>query len=120
MRLFACLIVAPQRGYDEPAILSYAISSLCPTSADGIQFSDALFIRKSLSKLDKEIATSGYARLQTRDQDLAGQIAELQAAGCGNIFKEKGARTKHLVRIEIFSITWIVLLTSTASFSLFL
>src|SRR5262245_59952335 len=30
------LIVAPQRGYDEPAILSYAISSFCPTSADGL------------------------------------------------------------------------------------
>jgi DNA invertase Pin-like site-specific DNA recombinase len=31
----------------------------------------------------------------TRDQDLAGQITDLQAAGCGNIFKEKasGART---------------------------
>src|SRR5215472_6747380 len=38
MRLLACLIVAPQRGYDEPAILSYAISSFCPTSADGLQF----------------------------------------------------------------------------------
>jgi hypothetical protein len=34
--LLACLIVAPQRGYDEPAILSYAISSFCPTSADGL------------------------------------------------------------------------------------
>src|SRR5215471_1266027 len=37
MRLLACLIVAPQRGYDEPAILSFAISSFCPTSADGLQ-----------------------------------------------------------------------------------
>src|SRR5262249_31698630 len=37
MHLLACLIVAPQRGYDEPAILSYAISSFCPTSADGLQ-----------------------------------------------------------------------------------
>jgi hypothetical protein len=25
-------------GYDEPAILSYAISSFCPTSADGLQY----------------------------------------------------------------------------------
>jgi hypothetical protein len=32
----ACLIVAPQRGYDEPAILSYAISLFCPISADGL------------------------------------------------------------------------------------
>src|SRR6516225_7178608 len=39
MRLLACLIVAPQRGYDEPAILSYAISSFCPTSADGLHCS---------------------------------------------------------------------------------
>src|SRR5262249_40336964 len=36
MRLLAGLIVAPQRGYDEPAILSYEISSFCPTSADGL------------------------------------------------------------------------------------
>ena len=41
------------------------------------------------------MATFGYARVSTRDQDLAGQIAELQAVGCGNIFKEKvsGAKT---------------------------
>jgi hypothetical protein len=37
MRLLACLLVAPQRGSDEPALLSYAISSFCPTSADGLQ-----------------------------------------------------------------------------------
>src|SRR5262249_40623932 len=45
--------------------------------------------------MDKEMASFGYARVSTRDQDLAGQIAELQAAGCGNIFKEKvsGAKT---------------------------
>src|SRR3974377_1620420 len=36
MRLLACLIVAPQQGYDEPKILSYAISPFCPTSADGL------------------------------------------------------------------------------------
>jgi DNA invertase Pin-like site-specific DNA recombinase len=46
-------------------------------------------------KWEREIAVFGYARVSTRDQNLAGQIAELQAAGCGNIYKEKasGART---------------------------
>src|SRR5262249_37617879 len=49
MRLLACLIVAPQRGYDEPAILSYAISSFCPTSADGLQCCSVIF-RPGLSR----------------------------------------------------------------------
>jgi len=37
----------------------------------------------------------GYARVSTRDQDLAGQDAELRAAGCAKVFKEKvsGARS---------------------------
>ena len=37
----------------------------------------------------------GYARVSTRDQDLAAQDAELRAAGCAKVFKEKasGART---------------------------
>jgi DNA invertase Pin-like site-specific DNA recombinase len=36
----------------------------------------------------------GYARVSTRDQDLTAQIAELQAVGCGNIFKEKASGTR--------------------------
>ena len=41
------------------------------------------------------MAIFGYARVSTRDQDLGSQIAKLQAAGCGNIFKENapGAKT---------------------------
>jgi DNA invertase Pin-like site-specific DNA recombinase len=36
----------------------------------------------------------GYARVSTREQTLAGQVAELTAAGCAKVFKEKasGAR----------------------------
>ena len=42
MRLLARLIVAPQPGHDESAILSYAISSFCPTSAHGLQIAQFL------------------------------------------------------------------------------
>ncbi len=37
----------------------------------------------------------GYARVSTRDQDLTAQDAELMAAGCAKVFKEKisGAKT---------------------------
>ena len=40
------------------------------------------------------MTTYGYARVSTRDQDLAAQDAELMAAGCAKVFKEKasGAR----------------------------
>jgi hypothetical protein len=33
-------------------------------------------------------------RVSTLGQDIAGQVAELQAAGCGNIFKEKASGTR--------------------------
>src|SRR3954462_10963468 len=37
----------------------------------------------------------GYARVSTRDQDLAGQVADLTAAGCAKVYREKvsGAKT---------------------------
>ena len=36
----------------------------------------------------------GYARVNTRDQDLAAQDAELRAAGCAKVFKEKASGAK--------------------------
>ena len=35
------------------------------------------------------MAIMGYARVSTRDQDLAGQLAELKAAGCELVYREK-------------------------------
>ena len=42
------------------------------------------------------MAGYGYARVSTRDQDLAGQVAELIAAGCAKVYSEKvsGAKTE--------------------------
>src|SRR5262245_13564483 len=41
------------------------------------------------------MTTYGYARVSTNDQDLSSQEAELLAAGCAKVFKEKvsGAKT---------------------------
>jgi DNA invertase Pin-like site-specific DNA recombinase len=43
----------------------------------------------------KNMPLFGYARVSTRDQNLAAQDAELRAAGCAKVFKEKisGAKT---------------------------
>jgi len=36
----------------------------------------------------------GYARVSTRDQDLAAQDNELRTAGCAKVFKEKASGAK--------------------------
>jgi DNA invertase Pin-like site-specific DNA recombinase len=43
----------------------------------------------------KNMPLFGYARVSTRDQNLVAQDAELRAAGCAKVFKEKvsGAKT---------------------------
>jgi DNA invertase Pin-like site-specific DNA recombinase len=50
------------------------------------------------------MAIFGYARVSTRDQDLASQVAELTAAGCAKVYREKvsGAKTD---RAELAKVT---------------
>src|SRR5262245_39067696 len=52
-------------------------------------------MRNLYSKVRGKMATFGYARVSSRDQDLTSQVAELHAAGCAKIYREKvsGAKT---------------------------
>ena len=41
------------------------------------------------------MTTYGYARVSTSGQDLGSQEAELMAAGCAKVFKEKVSPARH-------------------------
>src|SRR5262249_37841924 len=81
----ALFTAAPQRGYDGPAILSYAISSFCPTSADGLQGDVPLAMSRGCVRL----ASKNYGRLLSH--------AEPNYSGCCATFGPggslKGSRT---------------------------
>src|SRR6266699_1035526 len=60
-------------------------------------------MHKALSKEDRKMTTYGYERVSTNDQDLGSQEAELVAAGCAKVFKEKvsGATTDRAVLAKL-------------------
>src|SRR5260370_4125808 len=98
MRLLACLIVAPQRGYDEPAILSYAISSFCPTSADGLHDQAVTYLgsdhRRSATFLRGEFLAvrEPYTRMKGATRESNGSSSILVAvisSRIGNGFQQK-------------------------------
>src|SRR5215831_1226428 len=62
-------------------------------------------MHKSLSKEDRNMTTYGYARVSTNGQDLSSQEAELLAAGCAKVFKEKvsGAKTDRAELAKLIS-----------------
>src|SRR5262249_18268954 len=51
-------------------------------------------LRKSVEFGEMAMAMFGYARVSTRDQDFAGQVAELTAAGCAKVYREKASGAK--------------------------
>jgi DNA invertase Pin-like site-specific DNA recombinase len=40
------------------------------------------------------MAIFGYARVSTRNQDVAAQVAELTTAGCAKVYREKASGAK--------------------------
>src|SRR3954463_523498 len=54
-----------------------------------MRFSASSSVQMSRAEWEADMAIVGYARVSTRDQDLAGQLAELKAAGCELVYREK-------------------------------
>jgi DNA invertase Pin-like site-specific DNA recombinase len=67
-------------------------SKFCNISLDAENPTD--YCRIYHAAKESDTMDLGYARVSTREQDLTGQVAELQAAGCAKIYSEKasGAR----------------------------
>jgi Resolvase, N terminal domain len=59
--------------------------------------------------MEGKMAIYGYARVSTRDQDLAGRDAKLMAAGCAKVFKEKvsGAKTDRPELAKVIGRLWL-------------
>jgi hypothetical protein len=63
-----------QRGYDKPAVLSYAISSFCATSADGLQASGSGNVRGPLKRIGLSTDVLVTASLSTGLVQLAERL----------------------------------------------
>ena len=70
-----------------------------------VLYNEARWKNAPLNAEDEEMTTYGYARVSTNGQDLAAQEAELLAAGCDKMFKEKvsGAKTDRAELAKVIS-----------------
>jgi predicted site-specific integrase-resolvase len=58
----------------------------------------ALWFANNICETSWAMATLGYARVSTQDQDLSGQIEALKAAGATTIYREKVSGVRYIRR----------------------